>query len=151
MLKKVRSNTVFGLGALLGAALMLNACGAQYATRGNLPTEQRLSEVIPGEVHARDVAEILGTPSTFSTFGGESWYYISERVEYFAFLEPKILDRKVIRVQFSKDGTVEKVDERDNQHTRDIQFVERTTPTAGNELSFFEQIFGNLGRFNKGE
>jgi outer membrane protein assembly factor BamE (lipoprotein component of BamABCDE complex) len=151
MLKKVRSNTVLGLGALVGAALMLNACGAQYATRGNLPTEQRLAEIIPGEVHARDVAEILGTPSTFSTFGGESWYYISERVESFAFFEPKILDRTVIRVHFKEDGIVDTVDERDNQQIRKIQFVDRTTPTAGNELTFFEQIFGNLGRFNKGD
>lgn len=128
---------------------MLSACTSQYATRGNLPSEDRLAEVVPGEVHARDVAEILGTPSTFSTFGGESWYYISERVEYYAFLEPKILDRTVIQVKFSKDGMVEKVRERDNARIRKMKFVERTTPTAGNEITFFEQIFGNLGRFNK--
>jgi len=149
MLKKVRSKSLFGLGAVLGSALMLSACTSQYATRGNLPSEDRLAEVVPGEVHARDVAEILGTPSTFSTFGGESWYYISERVEYYAFLEPKILDRTVIQVQFSKNGMVEKVRERDNAKIRNMKFVERTTPTAGNEITFFEQIFGNLGQFNK--
>jgi len=149
MLKKVRSKSLFGLGAVLGGALLLGACTSQYATRGNLPSEDRLAELVPGEVHARDVAEILGTPSTFSTFGGESWYYISERVEYYAFLEPEILDRTVIQVKFSKDGMVETVRERDNARIRKMKFVERTTPTAGNEITFFEQIFGNLGRFNK--
>lgn len=149
MLKKVRSKSIFGLGAVLGGALMLSACTSQYATRGNLPSEDRLAEVVPGEVHARDVAEILGTPSTFSTFGGESWYYISERVEYYAFLEPKILDRTVVQVKFSKDGMVEDVRERANGAIRNMKFVDRTTPTAGNEITFFEQIFGNLGRFNK--
>lgn len=149
MLKKVRSKSIFGLGAVLGGALMLSACTSQYATRGNLPSEDRLAEVVPGEVHARDVAEILGTPSTFSTFGGESWYYISERVEYYAFLEPKILDRTVVQVKFSKDGMVEDVRERANGTIRNMKFVDRTTPTAGNEITFFEQIFGNLGRFNK--
>lgn len=145
----VRSISKLSLALALGAVLLLGACTSQFATRGNLPTEERLAEIIPGEVHARDVAEILGTPSTFSTFGGESWYYISERVEYYAFLEPKILDRKVVQITFDKTGMVQNLDVRDNQHNRDIVFVDRTTPTAGNEITFFEQIFGNLGRFNK--
>lgn len=149
MSKLLRTRLFFTLAVLLCAGLVLSACSSRYATRGNLPSEERLSEVIPNETHARDVAEILGTPSTFSTFAGESWYYISERVEYYAFLEPKILDRKVVQVKFTSEGMVEWVQESDNQQSRDIAFVERVTPTAGNEITFFEQIFGNLGRFNK--
>ncbi|NVK18022.1 MAG: outer membrane protein assembly factor BamE [Methylocystaceae bacterium] len=149
MFKSLSSKSFLNLGLVLGASLMVSACTSQYATRGNLPDPDRLAELIPGEVHARDVAEILGTPTAFSTFGGESWYYISERVEYYAFLEPKIIDRKVVQVKFSKNGMVERVEERENQQGRDVAFVERETPTAGNEITFFEQIFGNLGRFNK--
>ena len=149
MFKKLRSRSFSALIVLVAASVILSACTSRYATRGNLPDPDRLEEVIPGEVHARDVAEILGTPSTFSTFGGESWYYISERVEYYAFLEPEILDRKVLQVRFNKQGMVEWVGQKDNQQGRNIVFVDRTTPTAGNEITFFEQIFGNLGRFNK--
>ncbi len=149
MLKLFRSTSVKAMGIFLGSSLMLSACTSQLATRGNLPDPDRLSEIVAGEVHAREVAEILGTPSTFSTFGGESWYYISERVEYYAFFEPKILDRKVVQVKFTKEGMVEWLDQRDNQHGRKVAFVERKTATAGNEITFFEQIFGNLGRFNK--
>jgi len=149
MFKTFRTSSFFSAATLLGTVMMLSACSSQYATRGNLPDPERLAELIPGEVHARDVAEILGTPSTFSTFGGESWYYISERVEYYAFLEPEILERKVVAVTFDKDGLIKSVDKRDNQEGRKIQFIERKTATAGNEITFFEQIFGNLGRFNK--
>jgi outer membrane protein assembly factor BamE (lipoprotein component of BamABCDE complex) len=149
MFKTFRTSSFFSIAVLLSAFMLLSACTSQFATRGNLPDPNRLAEITPGETHARDVAEILGTPTTFSTFGGESWYYISERVEYYAFLEPKLLDRKVVRVKFDKTGLVEKVDQDENQQGRDIQFVDRVTPTAGNEITFFEQIFGNLGRFNK--
>lgn len=149
MFKTFRTSSFFSMAAILGTVMMLSACTSQFATRGNLPDPERLAELIPGEIHARDVAEILGTPSTFSTFGGESWYYISERVEYYAFLEPEILERKVVVVKFTKKGLVEWVDQRDNQEGRNIQFVDRVTPTAGNEITFFEQVFGNLGRFNK--
>lgn len=148
-MKKSRFKKFSALGLVLGAGLMVSACSSQYATRGNLPDPERVTEIIPGEVHARDVAEILGTPSTFSTFGGESWYYISERVEYYAFLEPKILDRHVLQVKFDKEGLVEWVQDNDDQNVRQMEFVDRQTPTAGNEITFFEQIFGNIGRFNK--
>ena len=30
---------------------------------------------------------------------------------------------------------------------RIIELVERKTPTAGNEITFLQQLFGNLGRF----
>ncbi|GIR10464.1 MAG: hypothetical protein CM15mP21_7260 [Hyphomicrobiales bacterium] len=32
-----------------------------------------------------------------------------------------------------------------------MTLVERTTETQGRELSFLQQIFGNLGRFESGE
>jgi hypothetical protein len=34
---------------------------------------------------------------------------------------------------------------------RQIEMVDRRTPTAGNELGFLRQIFGNLGRFDAGK
>lgn len=148
MVKFAKTKSFFNAGAVLAAALVVSACTSQFQTRGNLPDADLLAEVIPGEVHARDVAEILGTPTTFSTFGGESWYYISERVEYFAYMEPEVLERKVLQIKFAKDGMVEWVNNNENPQIRKMQFVQRVTPTAGNEITFFEQIFGNLGRFN---
>lgn len=149
MKKKIVSWSSLRKVSAIGALCFMAACTSQYETRGNLPDDERLVEVVPGEVYARDVAEILGTPSTFSSFGGESWYYISERVERYAFYEPKLLERKVIRVDFDAKGLVSDVEIQDQLAGRKIQFVERETPTAGHSLTFFEQIFGNLGRFNK--
>ena len=31
---------------------------------------------------------------------------------------------------------------------RTIAYVDRTTPTEGNELTLIQQLLGNLGRFN---
>jgi hypothetical protein len=35
------------------------------------------------------------------------------------------------------------------EQARTIEPVERETPTAGNKLTLFGQLFGNFGRFNK--
>lgn len=149
MIKTLPSSSFFSRGLVLGAALMVAACSSQYATRGNQPDPERLQEIVPGEIHAREVAALLGTPTTFSSFGGESWYYISERVEYFAFFEPKLLEREIVQVTFDTQGMVKDITMNDQAEGRDVKFVERKTPTAGNEMTFFEQIFGNIGRFNK--
>ena len=140
---------VFSSLLIATTSFVLSACTPEYVTRGNKPTEERLAEIVPHEVNARDVAEILGTPSTFSAFNGETWYYINEKVEYYSFLEPKIIHREVVAVHFDKEGLVDTVQVEENQNLSKLKFVERQTPTAGNELSFFEQIFGNLGRFEQ--
>ena len=43
---------------------------------------------------------------------------------------------------------VSKVEILNAENGKKIQPIERTTATSGYELGFFQQIFGNLGRFN---
>jgi len=33
---------------------------------------------------------------------------------------------------------------------KEVELVSRVTPTAGNELSIIQQLFGNVGRFSSG-
>ncbi len=135
-----------GIGAL---ALTMVACAPRVDMRGNLPDTEALAEIIPGEMEKEEVAELLGAPSTSAMFDGETWYYISEKTETLAFLEPEITDRQVVIIKFDKSGVVEKVKKLDMTHGEKIVPVDRKTPTAGNEMTFFQQMFGNLGRFNK--
>ncbi|MCW9035377.1 MAG: outer membrane protein assembly factor BamE [Alphaproteobacteria bacterium] len=135
-----------GIGAL---ALTVVACAPRVDMRGNLPDEEVLAEIIPGEMEKEEVADLLGAPSTSAMFDGESWYYISEVTETLAFFEPEVTDRKVIIIKFDEEGVVAKVEKLDMTHGEKVVPVERKTPTAGNEITFFEQMFGNIGKFNK--
>ena len=82
-------------------------------------------------------------------FDGEKWLYISERTETLAFLEPKLKERKVLIFSFNKKGIVSKIEILDAESGKEIQPVSRTTATSGSDFGFFQQMFGNLGRFNK--
>ena len=125
------------------------ACAPKLATRGNLPSDIKLSQVTVG-VHKRDdVRTILGAPSTLGTFEDNVWYYIGQNTTQFAFFREKIVERKVIVIVFSDQGVVEELEVFDQDDLREISLNERTTPTAGHSLGFFEQILGNIGRFNK--
>ena len=70
------------------------------AIRGNMPDMEELTEVTPGSDDREDVLNLLGTPSTLSTFEENKWYYIGQKVEQFAFFRPEVLDRRVLVVSF---------------------------------------------------
>ena len=125
------------------------ACAPKLATRGNLPSDTKLSKVTVG-VHKRDdVRSILGAPSTLGTFEDSVWYYIGQNTTQFAFFREKIIEQKVVVIFFSDQGVVEQLEILDQDDLREISLIERTTPTAGHSLGFLEQILGNIGRFNK--
>jgi len=116
--------------------------------RGNLP-DSDLLESIQSSEHSRDqVEQILGSPSTTAMFENETWFYISERRETFAFFEPKVMERKVVIIQFDNSGILKAVAELGLENGRLVTPVDRETPTLGNDLNAIEQMLGNLGKFN---
>lgn len=137
------------LFVVVAVALGASACASRLDSRGVLLDPERVAEIRPGEQTRREVAEILGSPSSITTFGDDTWYYISKRTSTFAFFAPKVTHRQVIVVSFNKDGKVEKIDTLGLEQSRVITPVERKTPTFGNEMTVLEQVIGNLGRFRQ--
>lgn len=132
---------------LCAVALGLSGCASRLDTRGNLLDPEKVSEIQPGELTREEVMEILGSPSSITAFGSDTWYYIAQRTETFAFFAPKVTERQVLVVKFAKDGRVTEVKTVGLDRAQEIHPVERKTPTHGNKMTVLEQIVGNLGRF----
>jgi outer membrane protein assembly factor BamE (lipoprotein component of BamABCDE complex) len=132
------------------SAATLSACSATVEQRGNLPPPDEIAQIHPGKTTKDQVVKILGTPSSVSVFNDKDWYYISLRTKQFAFLDPKVLDQEVYVVDFNDDGIVRAVGHKTLADSRDVVPVARVTPAPGRELTFLEQVLGNLGRFNGG-
>lgn len=136
------------LAAIMLATVALSGCGAMENTRGNLPLAEAIDEIKAGQQSRRQVIGILGSPSTKGTFEKkEIWYYIGEKTETLAFFKPKIIERKILMIQFDPRGRVSAVKHYNAADGKPITMVKRITPTKGKELGFFEQIIGNVGRF----
>lgn len=142
-------NTVY-LGVI---AFTLAACEPVHEEKGYRLDEEQIAKVETGITTKDDVIDALGSPSSVATFPeqGEAWYYISKSTEHFAFLEKTLIDQRVIVIKFDENEIVQEIKNYDKEDSREIDMVGRTTPTGGNELGFFEQIFGNFGRFNTGQ
>jgi len=87
--------------------------------------------------------------STTSNFGTETWYYIQARKEAVTFWKPKVVEQETFRISFNPSGLVMKTEKFTRDDARDVAMVDDVTQTEGHELGFWEQIVGNLGKFNK--
>ena len=131
-------------------AIGLGACVASVDQRGNLPEPEKIAQIQPGSTTRDQVVKILGTPSSTGIFNDKSWYYISRKTKRVAFFDPDVLDQQVYVVNFDGKGVVNSVDHKDLKDGRDIEPAPGATPAPGRELTFVEQVLGNIGRFNKG-
>lgn len=111
-------------------------------------TNAAFDRIIPGTSTNKDVLELLGSPSSYSSFGEETWYYISTRREYLAFLKPEVIDQGAVAVTFDPNGTVTAVKQFTKEDQGDIAVSTDKTPTEGNSITIWQQLLGNLGRFN---
>jgi outer membrane protein assembly factor BamE (lipoprotein component of BamABCDE complex) len=135
-------------GVGLAVALTLAGCTPRIDQRGNKPDEDQVVQINPGVDDKNRVAELIGTPSTISTFNDKTWYYISKRTETTAFFDPDVTDQEVLAIQFDDNGVVQNMKIYGQEDGRQIAYVDRTTPTEGNQLTIIQQLLGNLGRFN---
>src|SRR3546814_18685386 len=79
-----------GVGLLLTcAALALTACGNTVQVRGHTPDPEDVAGIQPG-IHSRqDLIDLLGSPSTVSTFEDRQWYYIGQQNTQGPFSKPE--------------------------------------------------------------
>lgn len=128
--------------------LLFAAC-ATTVPRGHLKEDETLTGIKTGATSQDEVRKILGSPSSQSTFGPPTWYYISSIRENRSLFAPKIVDQHVVEIAFDSAGVVSGMKQYTLADGKNIEIASQTTPTEGQTLGFFEQILSNLGRFNK--
>nr|WP_235679462.1 outer membrane protein assembly factor BamE [Aquibium microcysteis] len=138
------------LPGLAVAVLALPACSTdalnprETITQGYVADEQAL-ELVPVGSSREQVLLALGTPSTTATFDTEVFYYISQtRVRQAAFMNPKLVDQRIMAVYFGKDGRVENIANYGLQDGKVFDFVSRTTPTGGKDQGFIGQLLSGV-------
>ncbi len=130
-----------------GAALTLLAvlsgiagCAAPQ-TRGYILNESALEQVPVGSSQEQ-VMVVLGTPSTVATIDGEVFYYISTKTDQsLTYMRPSVSDQRVLAVYFDKSRKVERIANYGMQDGKIFDFISRTTPTSGQELSYLTPLF----------
>src|ERR1700739_3878352 len=128
-----------GVGALTG---MVFAAGTNEQFQKGYILPPGALEQIPIGASQDQVLIVMGTPSTVATLDGEVFYYISQRSERLvAFMNQKVVDQRVIAIYFDKNRQVRRLANYGLQDGRIFDFISRTTPTSGQELSYLTPLF----------
>lgn len=139
---------------LLGATAMVIAtlgCTPTVNTRGNLIPDSKLQKVQPNISTQYDVTNLFGPPTIETPFDdgtGTTWYYAGHTSERLGVFKHEITERKLVQVDFDQNGVMTGMRTLDPALAKDIDMINRETPTAGREYTILQQFVGNIGRFN---
>lgn len=136
---------------LLGA--MVSACSlveAPKQLRGNRVDADQIKELVPGTSTRADATSLLGSPTAKATFDDSTWIYIGEVTRTRVGRAPGILQQDVVVLNFDQGGVLRGVKRLNQDDSREVSVVSRSTPSPGSEASFMQQLLGNVGKFNTG-
>ena len=144
-----RSSGAARLAFLASLALGLGGClGYDGQVIHGYQLSPKTAEEVKVGSSAEQILVLLGTPTTTSTVGGDAWYYISQTTDRgLGFMPRRVTDQRVFAIYFNKDKKVERVANYGMEDGKLIDFVSRTTPTAGAESTFLKGMFINLLHF----
>ena len=138
----VRLAAAILVGASVGGCLI-----GEDLHRGYVIDEQAVARIKPG-TSAEEVIKTLGTPSTVSTVGNRSWYYISQTAtRRLQFMGETVTAQRVLAVYFNQGLRVERVALYGLQDGVVFDFISRKTESGGAEANFVGQLFRGLGSF----
>ncbi len=129
--------------------LSLTGCAKEVYQHGYSFEQNNVDTIKVGQADYSKVLNELGSPTSKSTYGQKTLYYINYTVEKVAFLDPKITEQKVLSISFNDKDIVSDITEFTLDDTNDIAFSEGRTEIHGNTLTPIEQIMTNIGKFNK--
>lgn len=134
-------------GLLAVLMFVATGCVKNAENAGYMTEFSKFEEVREGDSQ-ETVLRLMGSPSSKTKFGNETWYYIGMTLENRAWYAPEVSDQRILIVSFDENGNVKKTGEKGREDMRQIAISEEETPTEGHSTGVLEQLLGNLGRFN---
>jgi len=136
------------LAAVIGLWLAgpLSGCAPVIESHGYAPDEALLADVAVGQDTRGSVRRKIGRPGTTGLLGDQGWYYVSTKIEKYTYHEPKVIDRRVVAIEFDNNEVVSSINSYGLENGRVIDLQTRTTPTHGRQLTILQQLLGNLGK-----
>ncbi len=141
------------LAAPLLLGVMASGCSVVEAPkqlRGNRVDADQIKELVTGTSTRADATSLLGSPTAKATFDDNTWIYIGEVTRTRVGQMPGIMQQDVVVLNFDQGGVLRGVKRLNQEDSRNVSVVSRSTPSPGSEASFMQQLLGNVGKFNAG-
>jgi outer membrane protein assembly factor BamE (lipoprotein component of BamABCDE complex) len=96
------------------------------------------------------VERTLGRPTFVSQFGEPVWYYVSMDTHQAAFTRPRANQELALKIHFDPAGSVSRIERSGVDKVVSLDPDGHKTPTLGQNRTFLEDLFGNIGTVGSG-
>jgi len=131
-------------------AIVAGGCTRIRNTQGYIGDPDTMAAIKPGVDNKDSVAKALGRPSLAAQWTDNRWYYVTRLTKQLAFRDPRPATQNIFMVDFDAKGNVKKVSKRGLELAANIGPNRDVTPTLGKKKSFWNAVFGNIGRVGAG-
>lgn len=132
------------------AAIAASGCTRIRNTQGYIGDPDLMASVKAGVDNKDSVAKSLGRPSLNAGWNDNRWYYVTRQTKQLAFKDPRPATQNIMVIDFDAKGNVTKVSKRGLELAVNVRTNGNVTPTLGKKTSFFQKVFGNIGRVGAG-
>ncbi len=137
---------VLTVSVLLIALAATSGCSRVRGHQGYIADATLIDAIKPGIDNRESVTRTLGRPTFAGQFDANDWYYVDRETKQLAFALPAATKQTVLRVSFDATGNVTAVTKTGIEKIASIRPMRDKTPTLGNNRSFFQELFGNIGQ-----
>jgi len=127
--------------------LCCSSCIKTVHVSGHLFEEKEL-QALKAAKSKQDIENLLGSPTSVSSFGPETWYYITTKKETISFWPDKVLEQNIIAISFKKGDIIDVVARYNEKNIKHHELVPEITIVKGNDSTTAQQFFSNVGKFN---
>ncbi len=128
----------------------LASCGRLEDSHGYVPEPSALQDIVVGRDTPETVALLVGRPGTEGLVDESGWYYVRSDYETFLWRAPVEVDRQVVAISFSPQGTVSNIERFGLENGRVVTLSRRVTDDNTAGVGFLRQLFSNFGNFDPG-
>ncbi len=146
MVRRVIANLIVGVVFVSVAA----GCTRLNDNHGYVPEPSALEDIVVGRDTPETVALLVGRPSTDGLVDESGWYYVRSDYETFLWRAPVEVDRQVVAISFSPEGTVSNIERFGLDNGRVVTLSRRVTDENTAGVGFLRQLFSNIGNIDAG-
>ncbi|MEM6307681.1 MAG: outer membrane protein assembly factor BamE, partial [Pseudomonadota bacterium] len=121
---------------------------ALYRNHGYVPLAEDLNNIIVGIDTRAAVEDMLGLPTANGVSNQNGMYYVASRWRHFGPSKPRPIERQIVAINFDANDVVTNITQYGLEDGTVVALNRRVTDGGVNEISFIQQLMGNVGRVN---
>ena len=128
--------------------LFLGGCQS-VDVRGQFVSDSAIEEINAKKLNQDQVVELIGSATYIPEYSPNNWYYIQRSQTKRAWFDPKVVEQRIVKINFTKNGKVIEAILLSDIQEENITIDANYTKTKGTEQTGVQKFVKNIGRFNK--